>query len=193
MYSVSDSGLMALPVGSLDKARRIVIAQEDLIFRSDFCNRSTAVQEIEVTDPSGAATDFVLEATAPGVTISPASGTTPAMVRVSVDPAAFQNRKGTVTATITVRPAAAVNLAPPIRVLISSREPDQRGTVVNVPGRLVDILADPVRDRFYILRQDKNQVLVFEGGTEAARVAVCASSTPIQSRGYRKRAPALPR
>jgi uncharacterized protein (TIGR03437 family) len=180
MYSVSDSGLMALPVGSLDKARRIVIAQEDLIFRSDFCNRSTAVQEIEVRDPSGAATDFVLEATAPGITISPASGTTPTMVRVSVDPAAFENRKGTVTATITVRSAAAVNLAPPIRVLISSREPDQRGTVVNVPGRLVDILADPVRDRFYILRQDKNQVLVFEGGTYTQIATLRTGNTPTQ-------------
>ena len=29
----------------------------------------------------------------------------------------------------------------------------------------MDILADPARNRFYVLRQDKNQVLVFDGST----------------------------
>ncbi len=180
MYSVSDSGLMALPVGSLDQTRRIVIAQEDLIFRGNFCNPGTAAQNIEVTDPSGAATDFVLTASAPGITLSPASGTTPAVVRVSVDPVAFQNRKGTVTVEISVRSSGAVNLPPPVRVLINNREPDQRGTVVNVPGKLVDILADPVRDRFYILRQDKNQVLVFEGGAYTQTKSLRTGNTPTQ-------------
>lgn len=180
MYSVSDSGMMALPVGSLDKARRIVISQEDLIFRGNFCNRSTATQEIQVTDPSGAATDFAFTPSVPGITISPASGTTPAVVRVSVDPAAFQNQKGTVTAQIDIRSAAAVNVPPPLRVLINSREPDQRGTVVNVPGKLVDILGDPVRDRFYILRQDKNQVLVFEGSSYTQIAALRTGNTPTQ-------------
>jgi uncharacterized protein (TIGR03437 family) len=180
MYSVSDSGLMALPVGSIEKARRIAIAEEDLIFRSNFCNPATATQEIEVTDPSGAATDFVLTASIPGIAISPASGRTPAVVRVSVDLAAFRNRKGTVTAEIAVRSAGAVNIPPPIRVLINSREPDQRGTVVHVPGKLVDILADPARDRFFILRQDKNQVLVFEGGGYTQVATLRTGNTPTQ-------------
>ncbi len=180
MYSVSDSGLMALPVGSLDKARRIVIPREDLIFRGNFCNPSTATQEMEITDPSGAKTDFILTASVPGITISPASGTTPAVVRVSVAPAAFQNQKGTVTAQIAVRSAGAVNIPPPVRVLINSREPDQRGTVVNVPGKLVDILADPVRDRFFVLRQDTNQVLVFEGGGYTQVATLRTGNTPTQ-------------
>ena len=39
----------------------------------------------------------------------------------------------------------AVNLPPPVRLLINNRNPDQRGTFVNIPGYLTDLLADPVR------------------------------------------------
>ncbi|MGE5567862.1 MAG: hypothetical protein ACM3S5_02390 [Rhodospirillales bacterium] len=180
MYSVSDSGLMALPVGSLAQARRIVVSREDVTFHARFCNPGTASQSIEVTDPSGAATDFTLTASIPGITLSPAAGTTPALVQISVDPAVFQNRKGTVVAQITVSSSAAVNLPPPVRVLINNRGPDQRGTVVNVPGVLVDILADPIRDRFYILRQDKNQVLVFDANTFAQVATLRTGNTPTQ-------------
>lgn len=180
MYSVSDSGLMALPVGSLSQARRIAVSREDVFFHANFCNPGTASQTIEVTDPSGAATDFTLTASIPGITLSPSAGTTPALVQISVDPAVFQNRKGTIVAEIAISSTAAVNLPPPIRVLINNRGPDQRGTVVNVPGVLVDILADPIRDRFYILRQDKNQVLVFEGNTYTQVATLRTGNTPTQ-------------
>ena len=79
-----------------------------------------------------------------------------------MDPNIFQNEKGTLTAYITIQSASAVNVPEPIRVLTNNREPEQRGTFVNVPGSLVDVKADPVRNRFYILRQDKNQVLVYD-------------------------------
>jgi uncharacterized protein (TIGR03437 family) len=90
------------------------------------------------------------------------------------------NFSGTVVATITIRSGKAVNLPKPVRVLISSPEPDQRGTVVNVPGKLVDILPDPVRDRFFVLRQDTNQVLVFEGNAYTQVAALPTGNTPTQ-------------
>ncbi|MGC9970377.1 MAG: hypothetical protein ABSE56_07290 [Bryobacteraceae bacterium] len=180
MYSVSASGLLALPVGSLEQARRVRMSREDLLFQGSFCNRSVATQLIAVTDSSGAATDFALTASAAGIAISPASGVTPAMVTISVDPNAFQNQHGTLTAQITLRSAQAVNLPPPLRVLINNREPDQRGTVVNVPGKLVDLLADPARDRFYVLRQDQNQVLVFEGSGYTQVATLRTGNTPTQ-------------
>ena len=180
MYSVSDSGLLALPVGSLEQVRRIHIAQEDVVFRGSFCNQSVATQEIAVTDSSGARTDFTLTASASGISISPESGMTPAVVRISVDPNAFQDQHGTVTAQIAVRSAQAVNVPPSLRVLINNREPDQRGTLVNVPGKLVDVLADPTKDRFFVLRQDKNQVLVFEGSGYTQVAALRTGNTPTQ-------------
>lgn len=180
LYSVSDSGLLALPVGTLSQARRLVLSQEDLLFQGSFCNREVASQDVLITDPSGAATDFTLTASAPGVRIVPANGTTPATVRISVDPSAFQNHKGTTQVTVSVKSNGAVNLPPPLRVLVNNREPDQRGTVLNIPGNLVDILADPVRDRFYVLRQDRNQVLVFDGATYSQIATLRTGNTPTQ-------------
>ena len=51
---------------------------------------------------------------------------------------------------------------------------------MNVPGKLVDVLADPVRDRFYILRQDRNLVLVFDGTTLQQIAELRTGNTPTQ-------------
>src|SRR5581483_1434477 len=161
LYSVSDSGILVLPVGTLNQSPRAVASMKDLVFRGNFCDPRVATQTLMITDPGGNSTPFALSTTAPGITISPASGVTPASVTVSVDPNVYQNQKGTVTVSLTLSSGAAVNIADPIRVLINSREPDQRGTFLNIPGNLVDIAADPLRNRYYLLRQDTNEVLVY--------------------------------
>ena len=97
---------------------------------------------------------------------------------IRVDPSVFQNQKGTVAVNVDIASSAAVNLPAPIRVLINTKEPDQRGTFVNVPGKLVDLLADPVRNRFYVLRQDRSQVLVFDGSSYAQIATLRTSMTP---------------
>jgi uncharacterized protein (TIGR03437 family) len=178
LYTVSDSGVMVLPVGYLNSAHRVQASQPDMVFRSNFCDRSMVTQKITILDPGGNHTDFSLSASLPGIVVSPTTGTTPATVHVTVDPNIFQNEKGTVAGLINIQSAAAVNVPDPIRVLINNREPEQRGTFVNVPGTLVDVKADPVRHRFYILRQDKNQVLVYDS-TGQNRIAVMrTSNTP---------------
>jgi len=68
----------------------------------------------------------------------------------------------------------------PVRVLINSREPEQRGAIVDVPGKLVDLLADPLRDRFYVLRQDKNLLLVFDANSYEQIAALRTGNTPTQ-------------
>ncbi|MGI8743513.1 MAG: hypothetical protein ACR2NN_13275 [Bryobacteraceae bacterium] len=163
MYGVSDSGVLVVPVGSLNQVPRLGVSQADLVFRGSFCDRRVTSQALTITDPGGGKTPFSISSSTPGVTVSPSSGVTPATIAVSVDPNAFQNQNGTSTANLTIQSAKAVNLPPSVRVLINSKQPDQRGTVVDVPGNLVDLLADPTRDRFYVLRQDRNQVLVFDG------------------------------
>src|SRR6185503_16995364 len=74
----------------------------------------------------------------------------------------------------------AVNVVPPVRLLINNRNPDQRGTAINIPGTLTDLLADPARNRFYVVRQDTNQVLVFDSNTFAQIATLRTSSTPTQ-------------
>jgi uncharacterized protein (TIGR03437 family) len=180
LYSISDSGITVFPVGSLDQARRIRASQEDVVFRGNYCDNKVATQEILIEDLSGAATDFQLSTTTAGIKVVPTSGTTPARIRITVDPAAFLNQKGTVSATLNIKSSRAVNLPDPVRLLINTREPDQRGTMFNVPGRIVDILADPARDRFYLLRQDKNQVLVFDSKTLSQIATLKTGNTPTQ-------------
>lgn len=179
VYGVSDSGVLVLPVGSLDRAHR-VRGPEDVLVRGNFCDRRAIVQQITITNPGGGHTDFSLSADAPGVTITPSSGVTPATVEVRVDPGAFASQNGTTEVEIEINSVAAVNLPAPVRLLINNRNPDQRGTFVNVPGKLVDLLADPARDRFYVLRQDTNEVLVFEGSEYRQIATLRTFNTPMQ-------------
>ncbi|MBI4876254.1 MAG: hypothetical protein HY822_16585 [Acidobacteria bacterium] len=180
LYALSDSGVTVLPVGALKSVRRVQAAQEDLVFRSGNCDRQVATQEVTIFDPGGAQTEFTVSSTLAGVRVSPASGVTPATLRVSVDPAAFQNQSGTVAGYLKVQSASAVNQPPQVRVLVNLHEPDQRGSSFNVPGKLVDILADPARDRFFVLRQDKNQVLVYDGATYGLVATLRTGNTPTQ-------------
>jgi uncharacterized protein (TIGR03437 family) len=180
MYAISDSGLMALPVGSWERQPRLTVSSEQVFFQSSFCDRRASMQEVWLVDGSGGRLDFSVSGVPAGVSVTPTSGTTPAALQLRVDPNAFANRQGTVDFQLDIRSTQAVNIPPSLRVLVNIRQPDQRGTVVQVPGKLVDILADPARDRFYILRQDKNQVLVYDGSDYHLIATLRTGNTPTQ-------------
>jgi uncharacterized protein (TIGR03437 family) len=151
-----------------------------MLFTGSYCNRGVATQNLVVFDPSGNQTPFSITTTSQGITLQPASGVTPAVVQVSVDPTAYLNQSGTAVATLQIASPSAVNVPSSVRVLVNTRSPDQRGTIIDVPGTLVDILPDPVRDRFYVLRQDQNQVLVFDGSTYNQIATLRTNNTPTQ-------------
>ncbi len=178
LYSVSQSGVTVFPVGYLASINRVQASQPDVVFRGNLCNSSVNTQQITILDPGGNQTDFELTPSGPGITLSQSSGTTPATITVSVDPAAFQNLSGTVTASISIQSTLAVNVPNPIRVLINNQGPDQRGAFTDVPGTLVDVLADPVRNRFYVLRQDQDQVLVYDSTGQNQLAVLRTSNTP---------------
>lgn len=180
LYSISDSGVTILPVGQLDQAPQVYATAEDLVFRGNFCDRRVASQEIGILSTGGSSTDFVLTSDSPGITITPSRGVTPATVRISVDPAVYQNVKGTISVQISIKSDSAVNVTKPLRLLINNREPDQRGTFVNVPGKLVDLISDPIRDRFFVLRQDTNEVMVFDGRSYQHVRTLRTGNTPTQ-------------
>jgi uncharacterized protein (TIGR03437 family) len=180
LYTVSDSGVMVFPVGRLNQQHRLVASVRDVAARGTFCNRNMITQNVTITDPGGGNTDFTLTSNTNGVTVSPSSGVTPATVQVRVDPTAFQNQNGTLAVALTLSSVSAINLPPQVRLLINNRNPDQRGTFVNVPGYLTDLLADPVRNRFYIVAQDTNQVLVFDSTNYSQIASLKTSATPTQ-------------
>ncbi|MBZ5620443.1 MAG: hypothetical protein LAQ69_17215 [Acidobacteriia bacterium] len=180
LYAVSDSGVMVMPVGRLNQFHRLATTQSDVMVSGNFCNRNIIVQNLTITDPGGGNTDFTIGGQPTGVSVSPSSGVTPATVQVRVDPNTFQNQNGTVAIPLTITSATAINVPPPVRLLINNRNPDQRGTVVNVSGTLTDILADPIRNRFYVVRQELNQVLVFDSGTYSQIATLRTGTTPTQ-------------
>ena len=178
MYSVSDSGVMILPVGRINQAHRLALSQRDVVAQNNFCNKNVLVQTMTITDPGGGSTDFSLSTDQSGVSISPASGVTPATVQVRVDPNAFQNQNGTVAVTLTVSSTTSVNVLDTVRVLVNNHNPDQRGTSFDIPGVITDVLADPIRDRFYVVQQDRNLVLVFDGSSYKQLASLRTSTVP---------------
>jgi uncharacterized protein (TIGR03437 family) len=180
LYAITDSGVTVFAVGRLNQQHRVVASQSDVMVAGNFCDRNVIVQKLTITDPGGGNTDFQIGSSLAGVSVSPSSGVTPAVVQVRVDPNAFADQNGTVTGQLTIVSGGAVNLPDPVRLLINNRNPDQRGSVINVPGTLTDLLADPLRNRFYVVRQDKNQVLVFDGATYSQIATLRTSTTPTQ-------------
>ncbi len=179
LYGISDSGVMVLPVGSLSSAHQLTATQQDMVFRGNFCDRNVATQTLTITDPGGGNTAFAISSDTTGLSVNPSSGVTPAIVTVSVDPNVFASQTGTVIAHLNLQSGQAVNVPNAVRVLINSHQPAQRGTFVDIPGTLVDILPDPSRSRFYILRQDKNQVLVFSSTNNTLITTLRTGNTPM--------------
>jgi uncharacterized protein (TIGR03437 family) len=163
MYSISASGVTVLPVGTLSRVHRIQATQSDIIFRNSFCNLGKVGQSLTIVDQGGGNIPFSLSTSTSGVYFSASSGVTPATIQVSIDPTQFTNQTGTTVGSISISAPAAINIPQNVRLLVNTTQPDQRGTIIDLPGTLVDLLADPGRDRFYVIRQDKNSVYVFDG------------------------------
>jgi uncharacterized protein (TIGR03437 family) len=180
IYAVSDSGVTVLPVGQIRRYHRVYPSQTDVVAHTNSCSRTAISQTITLSDPSGGQTDFAIYGAPSGVTVTPSSGTTPATVTITVDPTAFQRVNGTTAISLTIASGLAVNQPPSIRLLVNNQNPSQRGSFVDIPGTLTDVLADPGRSRFYVVQQDRNQVLVFDSNSYTQIAALRTSSTPTQ-------------
>jgi uncharacterized protein (TIGR03437 family) len=177
IYALSSSGVTILPVGSLNKSPRLRASTQTVLFLDNFCTTSSTTQTFTLSDPGGNHTDFKISSSNPGVTVSPASGVTPAVITVSVNPNAFLAQNGTTNVTLLISSGLSVDTPSGISVtvLVNAPQPSQRGNIVNIPGSLVDLLADNTRVQYYVLRQDTNQVLVFNGtnNTQIAALRTC--------------------
>jgi len=179
VYALSSSGVTVLPIGSLNKSNRLVTSVHTVLFLDNFCTTSATTQTFTISDPGGNQTAFTISSSNPGVTVSPASGVTPAVITVSVNPNAFLSQNGTTAVTLTISSTQAVDVPAAVTVLVNAPQPSQRGNIVNIPGNLVDLLSDNTRVQYYVLRQDTNQVLVFNGtnNTQIATLRTCTQPT----------------
>jgi len=179
LYAISESGLTILPVGSLSQQPRVTAQQQDLVFRGSLCNPGVQTQKLTIVDPGGNHTPFSLTPDTAGVSVSPASGVTPAVVTVAVDPSAFIGQTGTVAAHVNISSGPAINVIPSVRVLVNNAGPNQLGSFIDIPGTLTDILADPTQSRFYVLRSDQNEVLVFDSSNYSQIAALPTGNQPV--------------
>ncbi|MGP8245127.1 MAG: hypothetical protein ACLQVN_11490 [Bryobacteraceae bacterium] len=179
MYAISESGVTVIPVGSLNQYNRLSASAEDVLLATNFCNRSTVTGTFTLSDPGGNHTDFSISSPVSGVSVSPAVGKTPATITVTANPSAFSTAVGTSPVNLTIGSVSAVNAPRTVRVLVSNPDVNQRGTIVDVPGVLGDIVADTSRNRFYIARQDQDEVLVFDGATNKQIATLRTATTPM--------------
>jgi uncharacterized protein (TIGR03437 family) len=163
VYALSQSGIMVLPVGSLNKYPRVQASVPNILFLDNYCTRNATSQTFTITDPGGNHTPFAIASSNPGVTVSPSSGTTPATITVSVDPNQFASQNGTTDVSLSISSVQAIDSAQSVTVSVNAPQPSQRGTIVPIAGTLVDLLSDNTRVQYYVLRQDINEVLVFNG------------------------------
>ena len=110
LYSISESGVTVMPVGSLNQQPQITAQQEDLVFRGSACNPGVQTQQLTVVDPGGNNTPFSVSSDTAGVSVSPASGVTPAILSVLVDPSAFLGTTGTVQAHLNFQSGTAFHV-----------------------------------------------------------------------------------
>jgi uncharacterized protein (TIGR03437 family) len=179
MYAISESGVTVIPVGTLGQYHRLSSSAENVLLQTNFCNRNTVTGTFTISDPGGNHTDFSISSPVGGLTVSPAAGTTPATITVTANANAFTTAVGTSPIDLTISSVTAVNASKTLRVLVNNPDVNQRGTIVNVPGVLGDIQADSVRNRFYITRQDQDQVLVFDGTTNKQIATLRTLTTPM--------------
>ena len=181
MYSVSQSGVTVLPIGSLNTYHRLTTSVPDLSFHQGFCNRSASQQTFTLSDPGGNATRFAFSNLPSGVTVKPVSGTTPAVITVTIDPNAFAANTGTTQLGLTVSSpdSLAIDLPLNFSLRINSAQPAQVGVTVDIPGIAVDVMPDPIRPAYYVVRQDQNQVMVFNSAnnTQSATLRTCTKPT----------------
>jgi uncharacterized protein (TIGR03437 family) len=181
LYFVSVSGVLVFDVAAFDAAPRVIPLQEDVLLVDETCDRTVVTQTLDLVDPNGRSVDFTLSlpSGAAGIRLSQTSGTTPARIRIEVDPTVYRNAKGTTVVPLTISSPEAINLPPPVRILINTREANQFGRIINVPGKITDILPDRFRNRVYLIRQDKNLVLVYDTATFREIARMRTGNTPV--------------
>ncbi len=120
MYSVSDSGVLVLPMGYLNSYPRVTASAPSVLLQGNFCDSSKISRTLTIDDPGGIPTAFSFNPANSAVTVSPASGVTPATVTVTVDPTAFSGLNGTQAIDLGLASSQAVNVIDPVKVSVQS-------------------------------------------------------------------------
>ena len=169
MYGVSESGLTFFPLQQISETPQIDVRAEDrqLLFQFDFCNEQPQSKTFRLETNDGGPAEFFLTAVrsdgtpASGINFEPHQGVAPADIRVTVSSEAVGGLEGSAEFQIVIT-SNAVNTQQPASIFATVRDLDQNGIFHEFPGKFVDIIADPNRDRFYALDQERFMVHMFD-------------------------------
>ena len=172
LYATSESGVTYLPVHALSSERQLEVKAQDrnLLFQFNFCNQQALTRTLRL-ESAGAAAEFSISATFPGgapaagfISFEPHQGVTPADVQVTIFPGALPPLDGTVALDLNIE-TDAVNIPAPAQLLVNVQDLDQKGRFHPAAGKFVDVIADPNRDRFYVLDQETFQVHMYDSAS----------------------------
>jgi uncharacterized protein (TIGR03437 family) len=173
IYSVSESGFLVLPIGTLPQSPILAPDANVALLASDQCgltaSQNTAV--IPVRNAGGGRTPTV----AAQVMTATATSTT---TRVTARPyggdvtASFSAGAARTIGTVTpdlllIQATEAVNIAPNIRIYQNNRNTETRGTILPIDigsttTGLTDLVSDSARQRLYVANPALNRVEVFD-------------------------------
>lgn len=185
LYAISDSGLLYIPLHEISQAPQLSVEgpSSNLYFGFDFCDRQPITQTLSLRSANGIPAQFSLSAeplrsnNRVPILFEPHTGVTPVDVQVTVDPGGLGPVTGVTGFEVTVD-TNAVNVPRGVHVIGNTRSVEQIGRFQKLDGLLVDILADPVRDRFYVLDQGTFQVHAFDSNTFRQIGSLPTGNTP---------------
>ncbi len=153
------------------------------LFRSSFCDRQRShAGDLGGRTPAADNLDFTVTGEHPGhfgLSLQPASR--PPACKCAWTPPPSTTAAAPWKSGSTSQSAQAVNAAPGIRVLVNLRAAGPAGHGgAACPASWWTSWRIPVRNRFFILRQDKNQVLVYDGADYHLIATLRTGNTPTQ-------------
>ncbi len=189
LYAVSESGLLHIPMGQLNKYPLLEVNAADrfVTFEVDACERGEGVTKtIHLENPAGGPpAQFSLSSMLtnsgqrPAIRFQPSTGTTPADVKVTIDVGALGPVQGATTIPILIS-TDAVNIPQPAYVVANIQAVDQRGTLLPAAGRFMEVVGDPYRDRFYAIDQDNFEIVVYDSTDNRVIGRLRTGNTPTE-------------
>lgn len=173
VFALSDSGLLLLPVGTLNTLPILQPETTSVRLSMNQCERVASSRTIAINNTGRGALRFTVTPVAAnaGLIAQPDAG---GGLRLAMNPAVTR-RLGSTMTTVSLQSAEAINIPPPIRVYQNWQNAETKTPIfpievgINDAEGLADVVVDNLRQHVYIANSGKNQVEVFDIRQQALR------------------------
>ena len=184
LYALSETGLLLLPVATLDQFPILMPETEVIRLTGNQCDRIGSSAVVRIQNAGRGVLRFTVAPppAAAGLLVQAQGQQPPASVRFTMN-LATPRRVGTTTTQVTLQSQEAINIPPAIRVFQNWLNAETRATTIPVPvvseaEGLADLLVDDERQRVYVANSGKNQVEVFDMREEKFREPIEVGQFP---------------